>query len=32
VKRGGTLSFLGGIICNVFVMAIGWADEISFPI
>jgi hypothetical protein len=26
VKRGGSLSFLGGIISNVLVMEIGWTD------
>jgi hypothetical protein len=26
VKRGGSLSFLVGTICNVLVMEIGWAD------
>jgi hypothetical protein len=26
VKRGGSLSFLGGTISNVLVMEIGWSD------
>ena len=26
MKRGGSLSFLVGTICNVLVMEIGWAD------